>query len=76
MKLESRLERSSTDTDGSYLKENQFKVSIEYGRGGGLVVCVLAFYSGDPSSNPTGYFNFMCKKDNNKFQKRPGLAHF
>ena len=26
------------------------------GRGGGLVVSVLAFYSDNPSSNPAGYF--------------------
>ena len=76
MKLESRLERSSTDTDGSYLKENQFKVSIEYGRGGGLVVCVLAFFSDDPSSNPTGYLNFMCEKTKINSKRGPGLAHF
>ena len=32
------------------------------GRGGGLVVSVLAFYSDYPSSNPTGYLNFRYKK--------------
>ena len=32
------------------------------GRGGGLVVSILAFYSGDPSSNPAGYLNFSYKK--------------
>ena len=30
--------------------------------GGGLVVSVLALYSGDPSSNPAGYFNFLYEK--------------
>ena len=32
------------------------------GRGGSLVVSVLAFYSNDPSSNPAGYLNFLYKK--------------
>ena len=32
------------------------------GRGGGLVVSVPAFYSDDPSSNPTGYLNFLYEK--------------
>ena len=32
------------------------------GHGGGLVVSVLAFYSDNPSSNPTGYLNFRYKK--------------
>ena len=32
------------------------------GRGGGLVVSVLAFYSDYPSSNPAGYLNFMYEK--------------
>ena len=32
------------------------------GRDGGLVVCILAFYSDDPSSNPAGYLNFLYEK--------------
>ena len=44
------------------------------GRGGSLVVSVLAFYSDDPSSNPAGYLNFLYEKTKiNK--KRPSLAH-
>ena len=31
------------------------------GRGGGLVVSVLAFYSDDPSSIPAEVYNFFCK---------------
>ena len=31
------------------------------GRGGGLVVNILAFYSDYPSSNPAGYLNFLYK---------------
>ena len=31
------------------------------GRAGGLVVSVLAFYSDDPSSNPTGVYIFSAK---------------
>ena len=47
---------------------------LDLGRGGDLVVSVLAFYSNDPSSNPAGYLNFLYKKAKiNK--KRPGLAH-
>ena len=30
-------------------------------RGGGQVVSMLAFYSYDPSSNPTKFYNFFCK---------------
>ena len=33
---------------------NVFKVVNRMGRGGGLVVSVLAFYSDDPSLNPAG----------------------
>ena len=43
------------------------------GRGGGLVVSALAFYTDDPSLN-AGYLNFMYKKTK-IYQKRPGLAH-
>ena len=32
------------------------------GRGGGLVVSVLAFYSDIPSLNPAGFFNFLYEK--------------
>ena len=32
------------------------------GRGSGLVVSVLAFYSDNTSSNPSGYLNVMYKK--------------
>ena len=49
------------------------------GRGGGLVVSVLAFYSDDPSSIPAEVYNFFCKillKRTKINKKRPGLAHF
>ena len=39
-----------------------YKLHNKVGRGGGLVVSVLAFYSDDPSSNPAGYLNFLCEK--------------
>ena len=32
------------------------------GRGGGLVVSLLTFYSDNPSSNPAGYLNFLYEK--------------
>ena len=32
------------------------------GRGGGLVVSILAFYFDDPSSNPAGYLNLLYEK--------------
>ena len=32
------------------------------GRGGGLVVSILALYSNDPSLNPAGYLNFLYEK--------------
>ena len=32
------------------------------GRGGGLVVSVLAFYSDIPSLNPAGFFKFLYEK--------------
>ena len=51
-----------------------FKELSEWmGRGGGLVVSVLAFYSNDPSSNPAGVFNFLYKKTKSN-EKRLGLA--
>ena len=31
------------------------------GRGGGLEVSVLAFYSDDPSSNPVEAYGLLCK---------------
>ena len=43
------------------------------GRGGGLVVSVLAFYSDDPSSIPVLANEFVRKDKIN--EKRPGLAH-
>ena len=46
--------------------------------GGGQVVIEDAFYSDDPSSNPTDAnsfsVNFVFENNKNK-QKRPGLAH-
>ena len=44
---------------------------MTFGRGGGLMVSVLAFYSHDPSSNPSGYLNFLYEKT----KKSQGLAH-
>ena len=35
---------------------------LSLGPGGGLMVCVLAFYSNDQSLNPAGYLNFLHKK--------------
>ena len=32
------------------------------GRGGGLVVSALTFYSNNPSLNPAGYFDFQYEK--------------
>ena len=47
------------------------------GRGGGLVVSVLAFYFDDPSSIPAEVLNFFCKniveKNENK-QKEAGVG--
>ena len=47
------------------------------GRGGGLVVSVLAFYSDDPSSIPAEVYNFFSKniveKNKNK-QKEAGVG--
>ena len=43
------------------------------------MVIVLAFYSNDPSSNPTEVYNFSVKllvKRTKINKKRPGLAHF
>ena len=38
------------------------QTTTHWGRGGGLVVSVLAFYFDDLSSNPAGYFNFLFEK--------------
>ena len=51
---------------------------LRKGRGGGLVVSVLASYSNDPSSIPAEVYNFFCKlllKRTKINKKRPGLAH-
>ena len=49
------------------------------GRGGGLVVSVLAFYSDEPSSIPAEVYIFFCKivveKNENK-QKEAGVGPF
>ena len=48
------------------------------GRGGGQVVSMLAFYSDDPSSNPTDVYNFSVKlllKRTKINKKTPGLAY-
>ena len=65
-------------------KDKRCKGSNEWlnnflGRGGGLVVSVLAFYSDDPSSIPAEVYNFSVKlllKRTKINKKRPGLAHF
>ena len=47
------------------------------GRGGGLVVSVIAFHSSDPSSNPAGYLNPMYKKTKiDKKEARVGPSFF
>ena len=55
------------------------KETGQLGRGGGLVVSVLAFYSDDPSSIPAEVYNFFCKivveKNENK-QKEAGIGPF
>ena len=43
------------------------------GRGGGQVVSVLAFYSGDQSSNPADANSFFVKFAFEKNKKRPPL---
>ena len=48
------------------------KVPRSLGRGGGLVVSVLAFYFDNPSSNPAGCLNFQYEKTKIN-EKRPGL---
>ena len=53
--------------------------NFDKGRGGGLVVSVLAFYSNDPSLIPAEVYNFFCKivveKNENK-QKEAGIGPF
>ena len=53
--------------------------NFDKGRGGGLVVSVLAFYSDDPSLIPAEVYNFFCKivveKNENK-QKEAGIGPF
>ena len=54
------------------------QVSYCLGRGGGLVVSVLTFYSNDPSSIPAEVYNFSVKlllKITKINIKRPGLAN-
>ena len=45
---------------------NNFAIKLRsiarLGRGGVLVVSILAFYSDDPGSNPAGYLNFLYEK--------------
>ena len=53
--------------------------NFDKGRGGGLVVSVLAFYSNDPSLIPAEVYNFSVKllvKRTKINKKRPRLAHF
>ena len=45
----------------------------EAGRGGSLMVSALPLYSNDLSSNPAGYL--ICRKDENEWKRRLGLAH-
>ena len=52
---------------------------IEEDHGDGEVVSVLAFYSDDPSLNPTEANSFSVKfvfEKNEKNKYRPGFAHF
>ena len=42
------------------LKKNKHSLSLGYGsRGGGVMVCILAFYFDDPSSNLADNKNFL-----------------
>ena len=46
----------------STLIQSSTRLSLSrLGRGGGLVVSVLAFYSDDSSSIPAEVYNFFCK---------------
>ena len=55
------------------MQENTAKVLRFMGRGGGLVVSVLAFYSDDTSSIPA-LATLIVQKEK-KMKKRSGLAH-
>ena len=65
-------------------KDKRCKGSNEWlinflGRGGGLVVSMLAFYSDDPSSIPAEVYNFYVKllmKRMKIIKKRLRLVHF
>ena len=46
-----------------YFKNGHYLKGVFWGRGGSVVVSLLAFYSDDPSSNPAGHKNFMLWKD-------------
>ena len=46
------------------------------GRGVAQVVTVFAFFSDDPSSNPTDVYSFSVEFMFEKTKKRPGFAHF
>ena len=42
----------------NFIVQSWFKLSPNVGRGGGQVVCVLAFNSDDPSLNPAEAYSF------------------
>ena len=46
---------------GSIGQTGKSTLELVLGRGGGQVVSVLAFYSDDPSSNPTEVYKFSVK---------------
>ena len=50
----------------------QRKFPVVNGRGGGLVVSVLAVYSGNPRSNPAGYLNVYMQRQKNEKEARVG----
>ena len=56
------------------------QTSCHWGRGGGQVVSVLAFYSDDPNSKPADAHSFFCKicvwKRTKKLQKEAGVDPF
>ena len=45
---------------GSIGQTGKSTLELVLGRGGGQVVSVLAFYSNDPSLNPTEAYSFVC----------------
>ena len=52
-------------------------VHVKLGRGGGLVVSILALCSNDPSSNPLGYLYFLCDKaKTNEKEARVGPSFY